>query len=396
MAKKCSEERTLAHPSTGAFRANLPVMKRLSLVAAAVVVVVAVTAIAVALIETRSDGGPRGPLGSLTGTPPIGEARSGGLMGTLVYADNAIGSGTVWRANADGTHPVRLTNGSDPSISPNGRLVTLVRPTCTSTPPGVSCRHPKVFVMTTSGGKVERIRGMTSANDLAWAPDSRRLAVGAVHRIYVFDLASGAETLIAKGRFVCCPSFSPDGRFIVYDRFRRSSTSHSGSSLASDLYVFDLTSGKSQRITRFGDARDPVWGPSEIAFGHNHEIWLIDGNGSHLRQLTNKPSTTYTAPAVWSADGKLLLLSIVAWRGPGKFRAIDVPGGKLSFAGSGNALGLSRDGKVALVDDCAAYGPGITFGRVETVSLKGGRARAVVPHNGICQASWIANSARTQ
>jgi len=111
MAKKCSEERTLAHPSTGAFRANLPVMKRLSLVAAAVVVVVAVTAIAVALIETRSDGGPRGPLGSLTGTPPIGEARSGGLMGTLVYADNAIGSGTVWRANADGTHPVRLTKG---------------------------------------------------------------------------------------------------------------------------------------------------------------------------------------------------------------------------------------------------------------------------------------------
>ncbi len=349
-------------------------MKRLSLVAAAVVVVVAVTAIAVALLETRNGGG---------------------LTGTLVYADDAIGSGAVWRANADGTHPVRLTNGSDPSISPNGRLVALVRATCTSTPPGVSCRNPKLFVMTTSGGRMERIKGMTSANDLAWAPDSRRLAVGAVHRIYVFDLASGAETLIAKGRFVGGPSFSPDGRFIVYNRFRRSSTSHSGSSLASDLYVFDLASGKSQRITRFGDARDPVWGPSKIAFSHDHEIWLIDGNGSHLRRLASTQYAAYVAPAVWSADGKLLLLSIVAWRGPGKFRAIDVPSGRLSFAGSGNALGLSRDGKVALIDDCTAS-IGRAFGRVETVSLKGGRTRAVVPRDGICQASWIANSARTQ
>lgn len=340
-------------------------MQRLSLVAAAVVVAVAVTVIAVALIETRSDG----------------------LTGTLVYADNAIGSGTVWRANADGTHPVRLTNGSDPNVSPNGRFVALDRATCTSTSPGVSCVDPKLFVMTTSGAKVERIRGMTSANDLAWAPDSRRLAVGAVHRIYVFDLASGAETLIAKGRFVGCPSFSPDGRFIAYERFRRRSTFHSGSSDASDLYVFDLASGKSQRITRFGDARDPVWGPSEIAFSHNDEIWLIDGNGSHLRLLANEQNTAYVAPAVWSADGKRLLLSIPEFRGKGKFRAIAVPSGKLSFAGSGNPLGLSRDGTVALIDDCFSS-IARSFGRVETVPLGGGRARAVVPRDGICQASW--------
>ena len=346
-------------------------MKRLPLVVMTVAVVIVVTAIAVALVDTRSD--------------------SGGLTGSLVYADQTSTSSSIWRANPDGTHPVRLTNGSNPTISPNGRFVAFVRVTCMPmAPSGETCSDPKLFVMTTSDGKVERIKGVPSADDLAWAPDSERLAVTGAHRIDVFDLVNGAETLIAKGRFVSSPSFSPDGRSVVYERDRYSSTLHSGSNLASDLYVSNLESGRSQRITRLGDARGPAWGPSEIAFGHNREIWLINSSGSRMRRLASKQNTAHFWPSVWSADGKRLLLSIAPFHGRWKFRAIDVLSKRVSFVGSGNPLGLSRDGKTVLVNNCAYFPVGRTLGRVETVPLRGGRARAVVPRDGICQASWNA------
>ena len=89
-------------------------MKRLSL-AAALIVVFGATAVAGVLLEARSD--------------------SGGPTSSLVYADQTGASSTIWRANADGTHPARLTNGSDPTISPNGRFVAFARVTCTPMAP---------------------------------------------------------------------------------------------------------------------------------------------------------------------------------------------------------------------------------------------------------------------
>jgi Tol biopolymer transport system component len=349
-------------------------MRRASIIAGAVVVLGA-SATAAILIATR------------TGITAPSRAPSSSLVYSESAGRNPMNT-TVWRANVDGTHRVPLTKGSDPTISPDGQHVTFVRETCTSTPPVWTCGDSKLFVAPTRGGKVERIaNAMSAPPTLAWAPDSRRLAVEAKGGIYVFDPKTGKKTPIASGRFVGSPSFSPNSRLVVYERDKLSSTPHSGSSYASDLYVADLASGKSRRITRLGDATGPVWGPSEIAFRHNYEIWLTDPTGNRLRRLAGKKTTGYGWPAVWSANGRVLLVSLFEFRGKGKFRAIDVPSGRVSFAGSGSPLGLSRDGRVALVDDCA-YGPGTAFGRVETVPLNGGKVRSVVPQNGICWASW--------
>ncbi len=341
-------------------------------IAVAVAVALGASAIVATLVTTHTAGGPH----------------------ILVYSESAGRNpmnDVVWRANVDGTHRVRLTKGSDPTISPDGRLVALVRDACASRSKGSTCRYRKLFVATASSGKIERVID-EKANSYAptWALDSRHLALQPEfkHTIFVLDVKTGAKTLIASGRFVGFASFSPDSRFVVYLRSERSS---SRPNLTSDLYVADLASGRSRRITHLGDAFAPVWGPQDIAFTHNQEVWLVDQKGNHLRRLVGREGALLSWwPALWSDGGRKLLLSAIYVGGGESFKVIDVPGDRVSFSGRGYLLGLSHDGKVALVDDCANYF-GTKLGRVETVPLNGDKARVVVPtpKNGICpSASW--------
>lgn len=210
-------------------------------IAVAVAVALGASAIVATLVTTHTAGGPH----------------------ILVYSESAGRNpmnDVVWRANVDGTHRVRLTKGSDPTISPDGRLVALVRDACASRSKGSTCRYRKLFVATASSGKIERVID-EKANSYAptWALDSRHLALQPEfkHTIFVLDVKTGAKTLIASGRFVGFASFSPDSRFVVYLRSERSS---SRPNLTSDLYVADLASGRSRRITHLGDAFAPVWG----------------------------------------------------------------------------------------------------------------------------------------
>src|ERR1035437_1712022 len=225
-----------------------------------------------------------------------GERGGRAASGSLVYSQSAglnPANAWVWRANVDGMHPVRVTKGFDPTISPNGKFVTFLRLRCASTPPGWTCpRAPKLFLSPTSGGTAKWIANTTIIPPaLTWAPDSQRLAVEAKGGIDVFDLATGNGELIAKGNMASSPSFSPDSRFVVFQRDRRSPARGNRFNLASDLFVTDLATGKSRQITHLGDAGAPAWGPSEIAFGHNHEVWLTDRTGTRLRRLTDRKST---------------------------------------------------------------------------------------------------------
>jgi len=362
----------------------------------AVAAVLGASAIVTALVATRDGGKPH-----ILGGPHI-----------LVYSESAGPNSTdttIWRANIDGTHAVRLTKGSnpkispdpwgsDPEISPDGRLVALVRESCasrpnsssyrtwrmcwSSTPQSLTCCEPRLYVARASDGKVRRIVYATpyGPSSLTWAPDSRYLAYRAGNGLYVLDFDSGAKRLVATGQLIS-PSFSPDSRFVVYGRSIDTYSEHC------DLYVADLASGRSRRITHFGDVYAAAWGPHVIAFSREKErgVWLVDRSGNHLSRFAGKENATYGYyPAFWSADGKKLLLfecCNVA------FRIIEVPSGRVILTGNGRLLGLSRDGKVALVNACDGDTSPPT-GRVMTVPLDGGSARAVVPKDGICRASW--------
>ncbi|MBD3258267.1 hypothetical protein GF377_07525, partial [candidate division GN15 bacterium] len=52
------------------------------------------------------------------------------------------------------------------------------------------------------------------------------------------------------------PHFSPDGKHIVFSSSRLAGPSESG-----DIYMMDISGRGQRRVTRTGDASNPIWGP---------------------------------------------------------------------------------------------------------------------------------------
>lgn len=107
-------------------------------------------------------------------------------------------------------------------------------------------------------------------------------------------------------------SVSPDGKILVY-------ASQSGNEASfksySDLYRYDVTTGKVKRLTHDRRASDPALSPDgrrivAIATqkGTNHLI-LLDADGHVIKPLTSPtPEKTYANPA-WSPDGRTIVVS---------------------------------------------------------------------------------------
>src|SRR4051812_43846777 len=95
---------------------------------------------------------------------------------------------------------------------------------------------------------------------------------------------------------------APDGKTIVFD-------------LLGDLYTLPIAGGKATRITS-GQAMDaqPHWSPDgkTIAFvsdrAGSDNLWLVDPDGSHARQLTREDNRTFISPT-WTPDGKYVVVS---------------------------------------------------------------------------------------
>jgi TolB protein len=79
------------------------------------------------------------------------------------------------------------------------------------------------------------------------------------------------------------PSWSPDGRFLAF--------AWDGEG-AFHIYVADVASGQTLKLTREGRNESPTWSPDSrhIAFQSNRtgswEIWAMHVDGSEPRQLT--------------------------------------------------------------------------------------------------------------
>ncbi len=198
--------------------------------------------------------------------------------------------------------------------------VTSMNPT--SSPAALSL--PGWFAFTVAGGDLwamrgdgsERHRVTTSGEGVdtspTWAPDAARLAfrhsTGATGgtqdadtiRIVQADVTS-ARDLVA-GSF---PAWAPDGAWIAFRGLP-----------SIDLAVIrpdgsDLTS------LGVPNAECPVWSPDGLTLlfcrnedvsglvTDNWDIWVMNRDGSHQRQLTADPARDY--PIAWSADGSRIV-----------------------------------------------------------------------------------------
>ena len=192
--------------------------------------------------------------------------------------------------------------------------------------------HGEIFsVSAKDGGDAARVTTTAGEEaELAWSPDSRRLAYMSnrtgTHQIFVYDFAAGRETQLTSGSARNDqPRYSPDGKWIAFQRDSR------------ELRIIDPATKEENVVATgvfdtppFVDARDFVWSPDSrfIAylnagakvFTNVHVVPVSGGEGRPVSFLAN----TNASALAWSPDGTYLTFNTSQRTEPGDVIRVDL------------------------------------------------------------------------
>jgi Tol biopolymer transport system component len=198
----------------------------------------------------------------------VGNRYSG--FASLLYIVNADGSGR--RSIADAPN---RSEGA-PAWSPDGSKLAYVTGDTTG----------EIWLIDSDGRNRRRL---TEGADPTWSPDGQRIAFvrpgsrGWTGELFVFELEGSRATRITAGPDRA-PDWSPDGELIAFER----NLLENG--LGSIFTVRPDGSGE-RRLTDPID-QSPAWSPDgrKIAFGRYGDIWIVNRDGSGVRNVTRTRS----------------------------------------------------------------------------------------------------------
>ncbi len=153
----------------------------------------------------------------------------------------------------------------------------------------------------------------------SFSPDGARVALlsnkgsdYAGTALYLMD-ADGGELDIVKPGVSSRPAFSPDGKWLAYARHRKVNIY---GAKRRDIHVYDIANKKETRLTKNKRASDPSFSPDgrQILFVVNgdgtHAIHVMDADGSNERELYASQLGTQFYEPQFSPDGQQILFGI--------------------------------------------------------------------------------------
>jgi eukaryotic-like serine/threonine-protein kinase len=168
---------------------------------------------------------------------------------------------TIWRSKWDGSDRLQLTyppfQATGPRWSPDSTRISF-----SGSKPGEPFR---IYVIPADGGNPEQLSSGESDLDPSWSKDGNAIMFGVFPtldnpesaKIMVLDLKTRALNQVAGSQGICCPRWSPDGRYVA--------------ALSADnqkLLLFDLTTQEWRQLAdKMGTFGYMTWSPDSKYLG---------------------------------------------------------------------------------------------------------------------------------
>ena len=300
----------------------------------------------------------------------------------------------LWMVSWDGKQQIQLTNRKGESehtarFSPDGHWLAFISDRTDED------ENDQLWLMNRSGGEAMMLPGVVgSIDDLAWSPDSKKLALVATDldpkpatpivddandkkrprpividrfffkqdevgylekkraRLMLYDLATHEARRLTTGNYnEALPAWSPDGTLIAFTSNRDSDPDRSYNS---DLYTVGIVAGPSEPrvLTRFAGAdNDPEWesypawspdgktiaylegGPVDLFSYGVRKLAVVATDGSAQRDLTAALDRNIMNPH-WSADGRSIRF-LVEDDGTQRLASVNVKSGVVASVADG-------------------------------------------------------------
>jgi Tol biopolymer transport system component len=244
---------------------------------------------------------------------PAGQATAPGKNGRLTFMrKDAAGHWQIWTATAAGGNAKQLTRGAFdsgwPVWSEDGKKIAFD----SSRAGGKHVND--IFVMNADGSGITKLTDSKGESaDAAWSPDGKAIAFDrAGQGIDVMDADGGHVRRVTNGPTDLAPRFSPDGKRLVFTRYRGS-----GRSEKAALFTVRDDGTALRQVTSFAiHAGDADWSPDGTrivfeayptpdAYG---DVYVVAASGGRPRNLTKNPvGQAGSADPVWSPDGTRIL-----------------------------------------------------------------------------------------